>query len=153
RFLDVAAQAGLVIVGLILLPGSLPPIWREKVFGYLLLFATFLLIFLITGYLIYRETIARSSWKVCRRLVKIHHAIRSVKRRPLVLVTGWLAGTAIQFTFLILTALLAISCGLALPLRVWLFAWPLAKLAAILPLTQGGIGVREAALVALLAPF
>jgi uncharacterized membrane protein YbhN (UPF0104 family) len=26
-------------------------------------------------------------------------------------------------------------------------------LAAILPLTQGGIGVREAALVALLAPF
>jgi uncharacterized membrane protein YbhN (UPF0104 family) len=42
---------------------------------------------------------------------------------------------------------------LLLPLRVWLFAWPLAKLAAILPLTQGGIGVREAALVALLAPF
>src|SRR5215468_4872697 len=100
RFLDVAAQAGLVIVGLILLPSSLPPIWREKVLGYLLLFATFLLIFLITGYLIYRETIARSSWKVRRRLVKLHHAIRSVKRRPLVLVTGWLAGTAIQFTFL-----------------------------------------------------
>ena len=44
-------------------------------------------------------------------------------------------------------------CGLVLPLRVWLFAWPLAKLAAVLPLTQGGIGVREAALVALLAPF
>ena len=42
---------------------------------------------------------------------------------------------------------------LQLPLRVWLFAWPLAKLAALLPLTQGGIGVREAALVALLAPF
>jgi uncharacterized membrane protein YbhN (UPF0104 family) len=31
--------------------------------------------------------------------------------------------------------------------------WPLAKLAAVLPLTQGGIGVREAALVGLLAPF
>jgi glycosyltransferase 2 family protein len=42
---------------------------------------------------------------------------------------------------------------LVLPLRIWLFAWPLAKLAAVLPLTQGGIGVREAALVALLAPF
>jgi uncharacterized membrane protein YbhN (UPF0104 family) len=38
-------------------------------------------------------------------------------------------------------------------LRVWLFAWPLAKLAAVLPLTQGGMGVREAALVALLTPF
>src|ERR1700741_469531 len=62
-------------------------------------------------------------------------------------------GAAIQFTFLLLTALLAISCGLLLPLRIWLFAWPLAKLAALLPLTQGGIGVREAALVGLLSPF
>jgi uncharacterized membrane protein YbhN (UPF0104 family) len=33
------------------------------------------------------------------------------------------------------------------------FAWPLAKLSALLPVTQGGIGVREAALAALLAPF
>ncbi|HLJ75469.1 MAG TPA: hypothetical protein VKU62_12835, partial [Thermoanaerobaculia bacterium] len=70
-----------------------------------------------------------------------------------ILVAGWLAGTAIQSTFLVLTAWLATACGLQLPLRVWLFAWPLAKLAAVLPLTQGGIGVREAALVALLAPF
>jgi len=53
----------------------------------------------------------------------------------------------------LLTARLAEYCGLDLPLQVWLFAWPLAKLAAVLPLTQGGIGVREAALVGLLAPF
>jgi len=38
-------------------------------------------------------------------------------------------------------------------LCVWLVAWPLAKIAAVVPLTQGGIGVREAALVVLLAPF
>jgi uncharacterized membrane protein YbhN (UPF0104 family) len=38
-------------------------------------------------------------------------------------------------------------------MRVWLFVWPLAKLSALLPISQGGIGVREAALVALLAPF
>jgi uncharacterized membrane protein YbhN (UPF0104 family) len=76
-----------------------------------------------------------------------------VKSRPTVLIAGWLTGTFIQFAFLVLAALLAISCGLVLPLRAWLFAWPLAKLAAILPLTQGGIGIREAALVALLAPF
>ena len=69
------------------------------------------------------------------------------------LLYGWAAGVFIQATFLILTARLAAPCGLELPLRVWLFAWPLAKLAAVLPLTQGGIGVREAALVALLAPF
>jgi len=36
---------------------------------------------------------------------------------------------------------------------MWLFAWPLAKLSALVPITQGGIGVREAVLVSLLAPF
>ncbi|PYU09947.1 MAG: TIGR00374 family protein, partial [Acidobacteria bacterium] len=40
-----------------------------------------------------------------------------------------------------------------MPLRAWLFAWPLAKLSALLPVTQGGIGVREVALAALAAPF
>jgi uncharacterized membrane protein YbhN (UPF0104 family) len=70
-----------------------------------------------------------------------------------VLAFGWVLGALIQTAFLLLTAFLAVECGLALPLRVWFFAWPLAKLAAVLPLTQGGIGVREAALVALLAPF
>src|SRR5216683_1771271 len=34
-----------------------------------------------------------------------------------------------------------------------ILAWPLAKIAAVMPITQGGIGVREAALVVLLAPF
>jgi len=153
RFLDVAAQTGLVIVGLILLPGSLPSVIGFSASKSVILLGVLILVLGITTYFIYRATGGRTSWKLRRRIVKLRHAIRSVKRRPLVLVAGWLVGTAIQFTFLILTALLAISCGLTLPLRVWLFTWPLAKLAAVLPLTQGGIGVREAALVALLAPF
>src|SRR5262249_32709611 len=74
-------------------------------------------------------------------------------RRPQILVFGWLLGTLIQASFLVLTARLAVYCGLVLPLRLWFFAWPLAKLVAVIPVTQGGIGVREAALVALLAPF
>jgi uncharacterized membrane protein YbhN (UPF0104 family) len=62
-------------------------------------------------------------------------------------------GICIQAALLLLAARMATYCGLVLPLKVWFFAWPLAKLAALLPLTQGGIGVREAALVALLVPF
>jgi glycosyltransferase 2 family protein len=88
-----------------------------------------------------------------RRLAQVRHAIRMVGRRPQRLVLGWLLGTTVQGTYIFLTALLGISCGLPLPLRVWLFAWPLAKIAAVMPITQGGIGVREAALVVLLAPF
>jgi glycosyltransferase 2 family protein len=153
RFLDVAAQAGLVLLGLLLLPGSLPSSWREKALGYASVLGIGILVLGAASYFVYRATIGRSSWKLRRRIVRLRHALRSVKRRPLILIAGWLAGTTIQFTFLVLTALLAISCGLKVPLRVWLFAWPLAKLAAVLPLTQGGMGVREAALVALLVPF
>jgi len=102
---------------------------------------------------LHRALLGGRSIRFRRRLARLRHALRSVARRPQVLLYGWAAGVFIQATFLILTARLAAACGLELPLRVWLFAWPLAKLAAVLPLTQGGIGVREAALVALLAPF
>jgi uncharacterized membrane protein YbhN (UPF0104 family) len=100
-----------------------------------------------------KRILAGRSVRFRRRLARLRHAFRSVSKRPRVLISGWLLGTCIQFSFLLLTARLAEYCGLDLPLQVWLFAWPLAKLAAVLPLTQGGIGVREAALVGLLAPF
>jgi glycosyltransferase 2 family protein len=59
----------------------------------------------------------------------------------------------VQVTFIFLNVQLAEACGLHLPYRVWVFAWPLAKLSAVVPVTQAGIGVREAALAALLLPF
>ena len=60
---------------------------------------------------------------------------------------------AVQLAFITLNVMLAVACGLELPYRVWLFAWPLAKLSAAVPITQAGIGVREAATAALLLPF
>jgi uncharacterized protein (TIRG00374 family) len=153
RFLDVAAQAALVSVGLILLPGSLPESLHSIATRALLLAIAIAALLLASGFFLRRALLGGRSFRFRRRLARLRHALRSVSSRPHVLVAGWLAGIVIQSTFLVLTAWLAIACGLRLPLRVWLFAWPLAKLAALLPLTQGGIGVREAALVALLKPF
>ncbi|HYK39266.1 MAG TPA: lysylphosphatidylglycerol synthase transmembrane domain-containing protein, partial [Candidatus Eremiobacteraceae bacterium] len=153
RFLDVAAQAGLVLAGLLLLPGSLSQAWQIRMTHYFLFLILGALICIVLLFVGFRSIVACGSWKLRRHIVRLRHALSSMKRRPFLLIAGWFAGTMIQFTFLVLTALLAISCGLTLPLRVWLFAWPLAKLVAVLPITQGGIGVREAALVALLAPF
>jgi glycosyltransferase 2 family protein len=153
RLLDVAAQAGLVVLGLVLLPGSLPESLQSIAARTLLLGVSIGALLFALGFFLRGALLRGRSFRFRRRLARLRHALRSVSARPHVLVAGWLAGTAIQSTFLVLTAWLAISCGLRLPLRVWLFAWPLAKLAALLPLTQGGIGVREAALVALLAPF
>jgi len=153
RFLDAAAQSTLVFLGLILLPGSLPPQFAplaEKVLfiGALLASAILILLFFVR-----KPLLGGRSHRFRRRLARFRHALRSVGRQPQVVIFGWLLGVMIQGTFILLNALLAISCGLFLPFRVWLFAWPLAKLAALLPLTQGGMGIREAVLVALLLPF
>jgi glycosyltransferase 2 family protein len=153
RFVDVAAQAGLVLLGLILLPNSVPEKFA-KTAQTGLLYAAVAAALLFAGGIVFRQRLLGGrSVRFRRRLARLRHAVRAVSRRRHVLVLGWLAGTCIQAAFLILTARLAVYCGLVLPLKVWLFAWPLAKLAAVLPLTQGGIGVREAALVGLLAPF
>src|ERR1700686_1287849 len=153
RFLDVAAQAGLALVGLSLLSDSVPEQFEETVENGLLWAAGGVVVLFATAILLRRKLLGGRSVRFRRRLARLRHAFRSVSRRRYVLVLGWLSGTLIQTVFLVLTARTAMYCGLVLPLRVWLFAWPLAKLAAVLPLTQGGIGVREAALVALLAPF
>jgi glycosyltransferase 2 family protein len=155
RFLDVAAQAGLVLLGVLLIPELelVPEDLEDRLETVFLVCAFGLILSLIVVFLLRKRILAGRSMRFRRRLARLRHALRSVSKRPRVLVFGWLLGTCIQATFLLLTAQLAVYCGLTLPLRTWLFAWPLAKLAAVLPLTQGGIGVREAALVALLAPF
>lgn len=153
RFLDVAAQLTLVSLGLLLLPGSLPlPLQgpaKHVLFAAVLATVVLLGLFVV----LHRPLLRGRSIRVRRRLAQLRHAIRAVSRRPGRLVFGWLLGTSVQGTYVLLTGLLGIACGLSLPLRVWLFAWPLAKIAAVMPITQGGIGVREAALVVLLAPF
>ncbi|HET7105685.1 MAG TPA: lysylphosphatidylglycerol synthase transmembrane domain-containing protein [Candidatus Acidoferrum sp.] len=153
RFIDVAAQGGLVLVGILLLPGALPGSLQAQGHKTLFYLGTAIVVLGLCGLLLYRPLLKGRSVRFRRRLARLRHALRSVSGAPHALLGAWLMGTAIQTAFLVLTAKLAETCGLVLPLRDWFFAWPLAKLAAVLPLTQGGIGVREAALVALLSPF
>jgi len=153
RFIDVISQATLVLLGLILLPGSLPEQFSALARKILLILGAFVLFVVVLLFLLRKTLFARRSRHFLRRLARLRHALRSVRERPQILAMGWLLGVLIQGTFILLNALLAISCGLFLPLRVWLFAWPLAKISALLPITQGGMGIREAVLVALLLPF
>jgi glycosyltransferase 2 family protein len=153
RFLDVVAQGTLVLIGLVLLPGSLPAQFSAFARRILLVFGAASLAVIVALILLKETLFAGRSRRFRRTLARSRRALRSVRARPQVLVIGWLLAILIQATFILLNALLAISCGLFLPLRIWLFAWPLAKIAALLPLTQGGMGIREAVLVALLLPF
>src|SRR5258708_9554279 len=153
RFLDAAAQATLVAIGLFLLPGSLPEQFSAAARKFLLIVGAVFMLIVVTVFVLRKTLFTGRSRRFLRRLARLRHALRSVRARPHILVTGWLLGVFIQATFILLNALLAIFFRLFLPLRALLFAWPLAKIAALLPLTQGGMGVREAVLVALLLPF
>ena len=153
RFLDVAAQLTLISMGLMLLPGSLPVPLQVPAKHVLLSGIVGAAVLFGFAVALCRPLLRGRSIRFRRRLAQLRHAIRAVSRRPQRLLLGWLLGTSVQGTYVLLTALLGFTCGLDVPLRVWLFAWPLAKIAAVMPITQGGIGVREAALVVLLAPF
>ena len=59
----------------------------------------------------------------------------------------------IQGSFIGLNILLASEIGIDASASVWFFAWPLAKLVALAPISLGGIGVREVAIAGLMAPF
>lgn len=60
---------------------------------------------------------------------------------------------AVQSSFVMTNVWLARQVGVTTGLAAWFVAWPLSKLIAVLPISLGGIGVREAALVSLLAPY
>jgi uncharacterized membrane protein YbhN (UPF0104 family) len=59
----------------------------------------------------------------------------------------------VQAAFVMTNSWLAREVGVSTPVACWFVAWPLSKLIAVLPISLGGIGVREAALVSLLAPY
>lgn len=95
----------------------------------------------------------RFSLGVRRRLARLRRAWQSILMRPGAMLRALSMSVIVQVTFIFLNVLLAEACGLHLPFHIWIFAWPLAKLSAAVPITQAGIGVREAALAALLLPF
>lgn len=73
--------------------------------------------------------------------------------RPGALAACLALSTLIQAGFVGLNVALAGAIGLSAPAVAWFFAWPLAKLVAVVPISLSGLGVREASLAALMAPF
>jgi uncharacterized membrane protein YbhN (UPF0104 family) len=59
----------------------------------------------------------------------------------------------IQSAFVLLNAWIGRSIGIHVPLAVWFLVWPLAKVAGLLPISLGGLGVRDATMGALLTTF
>jgi glycosyltransferase 2 family protein len=150
RIVDFAALVLLASTGAVLVPGTLQPQSRHVLLWIGAAAAAGIAVLLVAAAIV---PIRQLSIRMRRRLVSLRRASRSLARQPRVVLATLSIAIVAQLSFIRLSIALAVACGLRLGFLAWLFAWPLAKLSAAIPATQGGIGVREAALAGLLVPF
>ncbi len=84
---------------------------------------------------------------------KLAAAFKEFGEAPLRLIGAFIASFAIQGALVLLSLYLARAAGLEVSTAAWLFAWPLAKILAVLPISLNGLGLRESVLAGLLVPF
>jgi len=84
---------------------------------------------------------------------RIAQARSAILARRQAVAGAFVISLVVQSAFVMTNVWLARQVGVPTPLAPWFVAWPLSKLIAVLPISLGGIGVREAALVSLLAPY
>lgn len=149
RILDFIGLLLVAGIGALLAPRALDPQSRQIFIAV----AAILTALCVGGVvLVAMVPVRRFKFKLRRKMVQVRRAIRAVSRRPSAVVGALLMGMLLQTLLVVLNAWLGHQAGIDIPFYVWLFVWPLAKMSGIAP-TQNGIGVREAAQVALFAPF
>ncbi|WP_028580375.1 lysylphosphatidylglycerol synthase transmembrane domain-containing protein [Desulfogranum japonicum] len=150
RFLDMVALALLIMFGALFSPLGLGVEDRWRILWVCILLAS-----LFIGVLLFVVVPIPSSTpaKVLAIIERVRSILRQLFLRPQKAILGLFLALLIQGTFVVINAFLAKHIGLDLPLAVWFLAWPLAKLTATLPISLGGLGVREAALSIFLGKF
>jgi hypothetical protein len=150
RLQDIVGLGAVAGIGALLSPRALDPQSRRIFLGLGILLALVgvgaLLVLALTP-------VRRFPFKLRRKLVQVRAAVRATASRPDAMLRGFLLGMLLQTLLVVLNWQLGEAVGIDIPLYVWLFVWPLAKISGLLPVTQGGIGVREAAQALLFAPF
>lgn len=151
RLNDLLATVILVGAGLLLSQRELPGIWR----GLALLSAAILgaLVAALALPYVLRVPVRRWPPLLRRPVARAFVTLRRSARSPRAMLAGLAASITIQGLFTVLAASLGYSIGIDVAPSAWLLAWPLAKIAGLLPVSLGGLAVREAALASLLVPF
>ena len=98
----------------------------------------------VAGWLAIRRTRAGSSLRT---------AAADILRRPGAVVLAMIMSASVQSTFVLMNVRLASEMGVSVGLGPWFLAWTASKLSAVLPISLGGIGVREATLVSVLGAY
>ena len=150
RLVDILGLAAVAGLGVMLIPSALDERSRRIFTGLFLVFAVAAGGAILGGIVLLRRGLP---FRIRRRIAKLRTAARSMAERPWVVLASFLMGMILQTSLVVVAAWLGRLAGIDASLRVWLFVWPLAKISALVPITQGGLGVREAAQAVLFAPF
>ncbi|WP_284163831.1 lysylphosphatidylglycerol synthase transmembrane domain-containing protein [Frigidibacter sp. SD6-1] len=151
RLIDMVGLAGLSLLGLAFLAKGGNPALAWTMAG-VIIGGAILALFIFPA-------VARGLWGRFPALpakglaLRLADAFGRLGRRPLLLLFALLFSAAIQSLLIWLSVRLALPVGVDVPLAAWFFAWPLAKIVSTLPISLGGLGVRESSLAALLVPF
>lgn len=148
RFIDTCSLAFIIIIAAVLTPKFFQPRDQQILYSILILIIAFTGI----GLLLFFVPLPQSKFqKVTGIINKIRQIINHIIKNPTKPFIAFVLSLCIQIGFILLNAYLAKICGIDIPLIAWFLVWPLAKLSALLPISMGGIGVREVALAALLS--
>lgn len=153
RVADLAALLSVTLVGLVLAPWA-----RERLggTGSLVTLGAALALGAVCGVVALRLAYARARRlprKLGRKVVEVMRAVTVLQANPVRAVCGYLLAVVLQSGFVLVNVGLGERVGLDLPVALWFLLWPLAKIAAMAPLSFGGLGVREAAFSTLVTPF
>ena len=150
RVIDTATMAVLVAMGGFFVRDSLNGLGVQLLMAVLFIGAA---VGVICLPFLVRRPLRRWPRKIRRPVGRAFVALRRMATRPSAAVLAVVISLTVQSGFVLLNAWIGHSIGLNVPLGAWFVAWSLAKLAGLLPISLGGLGVRDATLAALLVPF
>ena len=151
RTIDSAGLALVAGIGALLIPMALEENSRSIFWGFAVLIVVagsgmLALVLLLPA--------RRFGFQLRRKWVKVRRAVRSLLKHPGKMLLALISVMVLQTSQVLMNFWLGrLALIQSATFLMWLFVWPLAKLAAMVPLTQGGIGVREAAQGILFVPF
>jgi len=150
RLTDMVAMVLLITAGGLASQAVIPG-WGGEALGFGLILGGVLLVIFLP--MLLRRPLARWPRRFRRPIGRSLVALRRLVRNPAAAARAIGLSLAIQGSFVLLNRMLGQAIGIEVPLAVWFLVWPLAKVAGLMPISLGGLAVREATLAALLAPF
>ena len=150
RLLDVMALAVLISAGALAAPALLPGATSWGVAGIVVLGAA---AGLVAVWVAGRRPLGSWPPRFRRRIGRTLVGLRRLRRYPRVTARAFAISLGIQAGFVLLNAAIGKAVGIDVPVIAWFLVWPLAKVAALLPISLGGLGLRDATLGALLVPL